>query len=48
MTILDRDEVEACAAKKVIGEKELTWIAQQEQEILENWRQIISDFNIFL
>jgi protein associated with RNAse G/E len=48
ITILDRDEVEACAVKKVIGEKELTWIAQQEQEILENWRQIISDFNILL
>ena len=48
MTILDRDELEACAEKGVIGEGEQTWIAQQEQEINENWRQIISDFDRLL
>lgn len=48
MTILDRDEVEACAVKGVIGKIELTWIAQQEQEIMLNWRQIILDFNQLL
>jgi predicted RNA-binding protein associated with RNAse of E/G family len=46
ITILDRDEVEECAIKGVIGEKELRWIAQHEQEILANWEQIISDFNL--
>lgn len=45
LTILDRDEVEACAAKGVIGEQDLAWIARQEQEITKNWRQIISDFD---
>ena len=48
ITILDRDEVEDCARKGVIGEKELIWIERQEQEIVENWRQIISDFNLLL
>ena len=48
MTILDRDEVETCAEKGVIGESDLMWIAQQEQEIIENWKQIISDFNLLL
>ena len=48
ITILDRNEVEDCARKGVIGEKELIWIERQEQEIVENWRQIISDFNLLL
>jgi hypothetical protein len=48
ITILDRDELEACAEKGVIGEGELTWIAGQELEINENWRQIISDFDLLL
>ena len=48
ITILDRDEVEDCKAKGVIGEKELMWIARQEKEIIENWKQIISDFNLLL
>ena len=48
ITILDRDEVEECALKGVIGESELKWIAQQEQEIIENWKQIVSDFNLLL
>ena len=48
ITILDRDEVDECAAKGVIGESKLLWIAQQEQKIIENWKQIISDFNLLL
>jgi protein associated with RNAse G/E len=48
ITILDRDEVEECAIKGVIGESELMWIARQEQEIIENWKQIISDLNLLL
>ncbi len=48
ITILDRDEVEDCARKGVIGEKELMCIKRQEQEIVENWRQIITDFNLLL
>ena len=48
MIILDRDELEDCAEKGEIGEKELRWIAQQEKVIKENWRQIISDFDRLL
>ena len=48
MTILDRDEVEECAVRGVIGERDLTWIAHQERKIIENWRQIISDFELLL
>jgi predicted RNA-binding protein associated with RNAse of E/G family len=48
LTILDRDEVEACAGKGVIGEKELVRIARQEKEIVANWKSIISDFNRLL
>ncbi|MGD8262737.1 MAG: DUF402 domain-containing protein [Desulfobacterales bacterium] len=48
LKILDRDEVEECAVKGVIGRSELHWIAQQEQEIVKNWRQIISDFDLLL
>ena len=48
LTILDRDEVDDCAGKGVIGEKELMWIARQEKEIIENWTEIISDFNLLL
>jgi predicted RNA-binding protein associated with RNAse of E/G family len=48
ITILDRDEVEECEMKGVIGEKELRWIARQEKEITENWKRIISDFNFLL
>ncbi len=44
MTVLDREEVEMCAAQGVIGERDLAWIARQEQEITENVGQIISEF----
>ena len=48
LKILDRDEVEDCRAKGVIGEKELRWIARQEKKIIENWKQIISNFDQLL
>jgi predicted RNA-binding protein associated with RNAse of E/G family len=48
ITILDRDEVEECTLKGLIGESELMWIEQQEKEIAENGKQIISDFNLLL
>ncbi len=46
LSVLDRDEVEACLTKGVIGKQDLAWIALQEREIIENWRQIISDFDL--
>ena len=48
MTILDRDELEACAEKGVIGEGDLAWIALHEQKIKESWRQILFDFDLLL
>ena len=48
LTILDRDELENCAQKGKIGDKELRWIAHQELIIKENWRQIISDLDHLL
>lgn len=45
ITILDRDEVEACAAEGVLTESEVIWITRQEQEITSAWRRIISDFD---
>ena len=46
LTILDLDEVDECVAKGVIGEQDLAWIARQEQDIIKNWRQIISIFGL--
>lgn len=37
LTILDRNEVDECAAKGLIGEKDLAWIARHEREIIDNW-----------
>ena len=48
LTILDRDEVQQCQAADVIGQSELKWIARYEKQIVENWQQIISDFNRLL
>lgn len=48
ITILDRDEVEDCARNGVIGEKELRWINKQEREIIENWKNIVTDFDLHL
>ena len=46
--ILDRDEVQQCAAAGLIGESELKWIVHYEQVIVGNWQQIIADFNHLL
>ena len=48
MTILDRDEVEECVFQGIVGKHDLEWITRQEQEITENWREIISDFDLLL
>ncbi len=48
VTILDQDEVQQCAEAGVIGERELMWIARQEQQVVENWQQIVADFNYLL
>ena len=48
LKILDRDEVEECKDQGKIGGDELTWIARQEQEITQNWKQIITDFEYLL
>lgn len=45
LTILDRDELEACAQEGKIGEQDLAWIAQQEKLITENGNRIITDFD---
>lgn len=46
--ILDRDEVEDCVANGIIGDEELLWICRQEKNIIQNWRQIIADLEVFL
>ena len=45
LTVLDRNEVKACASEGVIGAKDLAWIELQEHEITENAGKIISDFD---
>ncbi len=47
VTVLDRDEVEACVGMGVLGEQDLAWIGRQEREIIENWSQIISELDLF-
>jgi protein associated with RNAse G/E len=48
VNILDRDEVEDCVADGIIGNEEVTWISRQERNIIQNWRQIIADFESLL
>ena len=48
LEILDRGEVQECAQAGMLGAHELGWIARQEQEIVENWPQIVADFNDLL
>ena len=42
------ESARACILKGVIGEKELRWINRQEREIIDNWKHIISDFDLLL
>ncbi|MFO7738191.1 MAG: DUF402 domain-containing protein [Desulfatiglandaceae bacterium] len=44
LTVLDRDEVEVCAAKGAIGAEDLAWIEVQEHKITKNAEKIILDF----
>jgi hypothetical protein len=48
MTILDRDELHAGVSNGVVSQQDLDWIARHQQEITENWRQIIADFDRLL
>lgn len=48
LTVLDQDEVEACATKGVIGKEDLAWITSQELEITGNLSPIIADFERLL
>ena len=46
ITVLDRDELEACAAQGLLNEKDLAWIAHHENEIKRNWKEIVSFLNL--
>jgi hypothetical protein len=48
LTVLDWEEVEVCAAKGVIGQQDLAWIARQRREITDNMGRLISDFDLLL
>ena len=48
LKILDRDEVQECVQSGLIGERELGWIARQEQQIVANWQHIVADFDRLL
>jgi hypothetical protein len=48
MTILDQDELQACVSSGVVSPQDVDWIAGHQQEITENWRQIIADFDRLL
>jgi predicted RNA-binding protein associated with RNAse of E/G family len=46
VTVLDRDEVEECRSKGIIGERDLARISLQEKEINENFLRIISQLDL--
>ena len=48
LKILDRDEVQECVQRGLLGERELEWIARQEQLVIENWQQIVTIFDRLL
>jgi hypothetical protein len=48
LTILDRDELQAGVSNGVISQQDLEWIARHQEEITQNWRQIIADFDLLL
>ncbi len=48
ISILDRNEVEECVADAIIGNEEVAWINRQENNILQNWKQITADFDALL
>jgi predicted RNA-binding protein associated with RNAse of E/G family len=45
VSVLDRDELEACVLKGVVGQTELAWIKKQENRIQANWNRMIADFD---
>jgi predicted RNA-binding protein associated with RNAse of E/G family len=48
VTVLDWEEVGVCAAKGVIGQQDLAWIARERGEITDNMGRLISDFDVLL
>ena len=48
MRILDRDEIEVCAEKGIIGEQDLTWIARLKRLIAEKRGEIFRAFESLL
>lgn len=45
ITVLDRDELEACSAQGLLNEKDLAWIDHHEKEIKKSWKEIILFLN---
>jgi len=45
VSVLDRDELEECALKGVVGQTELAWIEEQEKRIQANWNRMIADLD---
>jgi hypothetical protein len=45
VSVLDRDELEACVSKGVVGQTEVAWIEEQEERIRANWDRMIADFD---
>jgi hypothetical protein len=45
LTVLDRDELEACRISGVVGEADLEWIGQQEQRIVRHVGQMLGELD---
>ena len=45
ITVLDRDELEACAVQGLLNEKDLEWIDQHERKIKKDWKEIVALVN---
>jgi hypothetical protein len=46
VTVLDRDEVEECVSKGIIGRETLARIEEQEKRIRADWNRIIAELDI--
>ena len=45
LIVLDRDEVDMCAAQGLLDEKDLAWIADQERRIRDDSAKMIAAFD---
>ena len=45
MTVLDRDELEACERRNIVSGRDMKWIARHEREIVAGAEGILDDFN---